>query len=570
MKIFVKPIKFLLGILPKSYRFRAILISILLLFNSGLELVGLGAIIPVFSILLEDDVIAKYEWANYIYSALNLTSENQLIIIVSLILLVVIFIKNVTGLLIAYVQSKFAFTLYEFFSIKLNGIYYRRGFSFFKNNNAHTLMRNVNGACLQFAQKQVLGFLTLLNECFILIIIFIGIGLFNPKIFGLLLVTVLPTFALFYFWVRKKSIQIGEIQKRVTPLLSKSLFQSIYGFVDIILAKKEDYFRNELKGHVNEFSKTQIKSSVLNLAPTRVIETSLMMAFVMIIIFGLKFSMTKLDLIKLLGVFAIAGYRVMPSINRIMIAINGLNQTFWIHDVLEPIKTETQELPAQKDISFDKSISLESITCKFQDNPKPLFENYNLKINKGESIGLVGASGSGKTTLMNMLLGFIPPQEGEFKIDDTVFNQEFSNSYYSKVGYVQQQVYLIDGTLEENIALGIPSSEVDLDLLNSAMEKASLKDFISDLPLGIKTQVGEAGTKLSGGQRQRVGIARALYRKVEILFFDEATSALDEQTEKEISDSIATLSDTDLTVIIIAHRLTTLQSCDRIINIEEK
>ncbi len=567
MNVIIKPIRVLRSILPKEYKLRMVGISSLLLLNSILELIGLGALIPVFTILLEEDVVGKYSWARYLYESFNLTSGDQLIILVSLILLTTIVIKNVLGLIIAYIQSKFAFSLYEHFSIKLHGIYFRRGFSFFKNSSAHDLFRNVNNASLLFAQKQILGLLGLLNECLIFLVILIGIALYDPKIFGLLLITVVPTFSLFYFYVRKKSLIIGEIQKKIAPLLSKSIFESFYGYVDILLAKKEDVFRNQVKEHVHESSDIQVTTNVLNLAPTRVIETSLMLAIVLIIIFGLQLSMAKIDLIKQLGIFAIAGYRIMPSINRIMIAINGLNQTFWTHDILKSLKTEGPDLIAQKELNFNESLSLTHISFQFDDSPTPLFSDYSLNIKKGECLGIKGASGSGKTTLMNILLGFIPPQQGTFKIDDIIYTPEHMNSYYEKVGYVQQHVYLMDGTIAENIALGVSKENLDQELLKQALEKASLSRFVADLPNGVDSTIGEGGTKISGGQRQRIGIARALYRKVEILFFDEATSALDEQTEREISDAINRLAETNLTIIIIAHRLKTLERCDRIIDL---
>ena len=567
MNVIIKPLRVLRSILPKEYKLRIVGISSLLLLNSVLELIGLGALIPVFTILLEDNVVEKYAWARYLYENFNLTSGDQLIVLVSLLLLTIIVIKNVLGLVIAYIQSKFAFSLYEHFSVKMHGIYFRRGFSFFKNSSAHDLFRNVNNASLLFAQKQILGLLGLLNECFIFLIILIGIALYDPKIFGLLLITVTPTFSIFYLYVRKKSLKIGEIQKKIAPLLSKSIFESFYGYVDILLAKKEDVYRNNVKGHLHESSQIQVTTSVLNLAPTRVIETSLMLAIVLIIIFGLQLSMAKMDLIKQLGIFAIAGYRIMPSINRIMLAMNGLNQTFWTHDILKSLNTESPDLIIQKELSFNETLSLNNISFQFDDSPTPLFSDYSLNITKGECLGIKGASGSGKTTLMNMLLGFIPPQQGTFKVDDVTYTPEHMNSYYEKVGYVQQQVYLMDGTIADNIALGVSKENLDQELLKQALEKASLSQFVADLPNGVNSTIGEGGTKISGGQRQRIGIARALYRKVEILFFDEATSALDEQTEKEISDAINRLAETNLTIIIIAHRLKTLERCDRIIDL---
>ncbi len=567
MKVIKKSVLFLGSILPAKHKRKALILSSFLLVNSALELIGLGALIPVFTVLLDDDVVSKYAWAKQLYETFNLTSENQLIILVSIILLLIIIIKNIMGIAISYSQSRFAFSLYEFFSIKLHGIYYRKGAAYFKDNNAHNLVRNINFASLQFSQKQVLGLISLLNELVILVVISICIFLYNPKIFGLLMVTIVPTFSIFYLWVRKKSLQIGTSIKKITPLLSKNIFQSIYGYVDIILAEKELTFRNKVKENVSELSKAHINSAVINLIPTRIIESSIILAVTLIIIFGLSFSLEKVQLIQLLGLFAIAGYRIMPSVNRIMVALNGLNQTLWTFDILQLLKASTASLPAQKEMTFSKELSLNNICFHFEDSSTALFDNFTMRIKKGECVGIVGPSGSGKTTLMNMFLGFISPQKGTLQIDTQTFDETYSQSYYKKVGYVQQQVYIMDGTIAENIALGVMSSKINYDAIETALKKASLYSFVSELPNGIDTHIGENGTKLSGGQRQRVGIARALYREVEILFFDEATSALDEQTEQEITQSIERLIGGELTICIIAHRLSTLKNCDRIIEI---
>jgi ABC-type multidrug transport system fused ATPase/permease subunit len=569
MLIAVQTIKFIINILPKKYHLKLLGVGILLMLNSVLELLGLGAILPVFSVLLEDNVVEKYTWAKSMYSTFSLTDERQLIIILAIALFLTILIKNLISLYINKINSTFALGLFKDFAIRLHKHYYKEGFSYFKTTNSNIIVRNLRTATAQFSKLQVLGTLNLLNEFVVLTLIVTFIAIYNFKILLLLALTVIPPFYIFYRWVRHKSIELGEISNRINPILGKNMFQSIFGFVDVVIAGAEKSFRKDIKNNLDELVEVDIKTTIYNLAPTKVIETSLMLAIAVIISFGMYFLPSKTDLIKLLGLFAVAGYRIMPSINRMMIAINGLNSSRWIFPILEPLKfnagIETQI--QDKAINFYREIKLDGVSFAYPDQSKLIFNNFNLSIKKGEVIGLVGPSGAGKTTLMNILLGFLKPTAGNYFIDDVVLDNEHIKDFYSKVGYVQQQVYLIDGTIAENVAFGSHPKDIDYQKLETVLKKANLWDMVKALPKTYNELIGENGTKLSGGQRQRVGIARALYFDSEILFFDEATSSLDSETEKEITSAINDISDGSLTIIIIAHRMTTLEHCDRIIEI---
>ena len=569
MLIAVKTIKFIISILPKKYHLRLVGVALLLMMNSVLELLGLGAILPVFSVLLEDDVVSKYAWAKWIYETFSLTDERQLIIILAIALFVIFLIKNLISLAIAKINSTFALSLFKEFAVRLHKHYYRVGFSYFKTTNSNIIVRNLRNATNKFAKFQVLGTLNLLNEFVILILIVVFIAIYNFKILILLALTVIPPFIVFYRWVRVKSIQLGEQTNKLDPILGKNLFQSIFGFVDVVIMGAEKPFRKKIKSNLDDLVDIDIKQTIYNLAPTKVIETSLMMAIAVIISFGIFYLPSKTELIKLLGLFAVAGYRIMPSINRMMVAINGLNTSRWIFPILEPLKNEFQNTNpiSDEDIKFEREIKLKDLSFSYPDNANPVFDNFNLTIKKGEVIGLVGPSGAGKTTLMNILLGFLKPTSGAYLIDDVALDEVHKKAFYKKVGYVQQQVYLIDGTIAENVAFGCELDTIDYKKLEAVLKKANLWDVIESTPNGYNEVIGENGTKLSGGQRQRVGIARALYFDSEILFFDEATSSLDSETEKEITNSINNISDGNLTIIIIAHRMTTLEHCDRIIDI---
>jgi ABC-type multidrug transport system fused ATPase/permease subunit len=570
MKIVLRTIKFLLDILPKGEKLNLIGISALLIINSLLDLLGLGALLPVFSVLLEDNVIEKYRWARWIYDLFSLTDERQLVVVLAVALFVVIVMKNLLCLWIAKINSAFALNLSKDFTLRLHALYYKKGFTYFKTTNSNVVVRNLRMATMQFSSTQVLGTLNFLNEVIVLVFIVVFIAIYNLKILMLLGVTVLPPFYIFYRWVRKRSIDLGDRSNKIGPIIGKNMFQSIFGYVDVVIMGAENDFRKKIKNNLNELVDVAIKTNIYNLAPTRVIETSLMLAITIIISFGIYYLPSKLELIKLLGLFAVAGYRIMPSINRMMIAINGLNSSQWIFDVLEPLRQEKiDNTPIiNKPIVFKKELRLHNLNFSYSEDAKPIFSNYNLTIKKGEVIGLKGPSGAGKTTLMNILLGFLKPTSGDYFIDDMKLSEEYEASFYEKIGYVQQQVYLIDGTIAENVAFGCKKEDIDQEKLKSVLKKSNLWEFVSELDHGVNEIIGENGTRLSGGQRQRLGIARALYFDSEILFLDEATSALDDQTEQEITQSIQNLADGELTIIIIAHRLSSLDHCNRIVNID--
>lgn len=572
MKIVYKTIRFVIDVLPSKYRVKLVIVGCLLFLSSFLDLLGLGALLPVFSVLLEENGIETNPLLKGIYNTLNLTSENQLVVILAVGLFLVILTKNILGILIVKHNSTFALGLSKDFALKMHQIYYKKGFSFFKSTNSNVVMRNVNGATGQFAQQQVLGSLNFLNEIIVLVSIVIFIAIYNFKILLLLGLTVLPPFMFFYNWVRKKSFELGNVTKQVTPLVGKNMFQSIFGFVDVKIVGAEREFREKIENNLDNLLDVKIKSNIYNMAPTRVIETSIMLAVAIMISFGIYFFPSKIELLKILGLFAVAGYRIMPSINRMMVAINGLNQCSWIFEVLAPLKEETNLLKDEKQVGleFNEYLKLENLDFAYPDSDEPVLKDINLTIKKGEVVGLVGPSGAGKTTLMNVLLGFLNPTKGKYFIDQTELDACHEKAFFEKVGYVQQQVYLIDGSIAENIAFGCKKEEIDYNKLQLVLERANLKEMVDGLENGIEEIIGENGTRLSGGQRQRMGIARALYFDSEILFLDEATSALDSKTEKDITDSINSLSDGKLTIIIIAHRLSTLEHCNRIIKVDNK
>lgn len=559
----------ILSLLSRKQKVGTIYMFILLLINSLVEIFGIGAVIPLLNLLIEDNIIENYAWAKWLYVNLNLKDVKHLIVIVSLLVFIIFCIKNIATIWIRYIQSKFSFNIYKDLSLKVLNHGHSKGLLYYKSINSSNLVRDIKDAPSVFSSSIYLNFLTLYNELIITIAISIFLLIYNFKVCVTLFAFVLPIFLVFYIWVQKKNIELNTSKQKVEPEIYKNIYHSIFGYIDIVISSSYEFYSKRIKKNLNTLTEINIKTFVYNIIPSKIIESSIFLAVSVIIAFGVFFFDSMKQLVELLGIFIIAAYKIMPSINRISIASNSLTQNSWVFDSLSPLiyNSADNNLPKQIPIEFKNELKLESVSFKYPSQDSYIFKNFSLKIKKGEVIGLFGASGSGKTTLLNILMGFVIPTKGKYMIDNTTYDKTYFNSLCNIVGYVQQHVYLMDSSIAENIAFGYSKNQIDYKKIDKVLKQADLTEMVNKLPEGSNTQIGENGTKISGGQRQRIGIARALYFDSEILFFDESTSSLDNKSGKQIMDSIYRLNDGKMTIIIISHNLNSLADCDRIIKI---
>ena len=551
------------AVFPREYRIKFWISLLLMFFNSIIELIGLAAMLPVFSIMLKDNFIHESPFLFSIYSSIGFSSEKMFAIFLCSCLLLIIIIKNFLSVLILRYQSAFSFSLYSYFSTQLQKYFYHLGYLNFKKTNSNFVVSYVNNHPSFFAQYFLLPALTLINEFTVVLLLVIGIILYSPQIVLMLICTVFPLSIIAYLYVRRKIDGVGLKKAKYGALLNKSIHQSIEGYVDVKTLVKEGYFFNLYRKLVRDNSKLSINSNVLMSVPSKVIETGMVLGIISLLLFGLFAMQDKNQLATLLGMFAIAAYRILPSVNRMMASILSIKEHQYTVDVIAEVKPdvmyENYDESSVAPLPFENGISVENISYSYVANEK-IIQDISFSIKKGETIGIIGRSGSGKTTLVNILLRFLEESEGVIKVDDVVLNSNNIREWRNLIGYVQQNVYIIDGTLAENIAFGVDPKDINAAKLKKAIETASLSELTDRLPLGVNTHIGERGAQISGGQRQRVGIARAIY--------SDATSALDTETEMEITESIKKLAEQDLTMLIIAHRYSTLRYCDRIIELE--
>jgi len=545
------------------------LVLFLLLFNSILELFGLATLIPIFALLFKDNTIHENSVLLSIYNYFGFDSDEKFIIVLSAVMLSIVVLKNIISLMISYYQSKFSYDVMGYLTIRLHRLFYTKGYLYLKSINSTEFYRNSATIPERFAHTILFGTLTLVNELIILIFIVLAIFFYNPTVVLLLIFTVTPVFTIFYALTKERLKSYGEEINALQPKLSSTIFQSFFGYQDIEITGTAERFSDRLSKFVSTYKDISAKKIVLQLMPTKIIESSMVLAIFVVVVYGIYFLPDREALLALLGIYILSAYRIIPSINRIMIAINGLIETQYAFDIIGELDRSEDicKKSISKEIEFKREIAVKDISFRYPNMENDILNHFTLTIKRGETLGIVGKSGNGKTTLMNILLGFLKPYRGLVTIDGVELNDSNMESWRSKIGYVAQDIFLLDASFGENIAFGLDRDEIDMKKLSRVVSLASLDELVDTLPNGIDTNIGERGTRLSGGQRQRVGIARALYYDSEILFFDEATSSLDSETQRDIANAITSLSHKGLTMIIITHRLSTLDGVDRIIEI---
>lgn len=551
-------------LLPIKYKTQSLFISFLLLLNAILELVSLGALVPlILAVIKKNAFESGYMETIYLWSGLDSTQTFMLVLCIGILLFMIL--KNIISVRIQKHQARFAFSLYHHFSSKMQRYFYAKGFLYFKSENSNNIIRDINVASLYMGQLQVIPLLSILTEVIILLFVFTILFLKDPIIIVILGFLVGPVFIVFYRLVKNKITSIADDLFKLSAETYTNLCQSIFGYVDVMMNNKKTFFFNQYDENIKKIKEARTMQHVYSVMPAKVIETSMIFGVLLLVLYGVYFLEDD-DSIELIALFALAAYKTMPSINKILLAVLNIKSYNYVLDIIEQSNNFKDPIVPNKTITFENSIELKNISFTYPKTTERVLKNINFEVKRGQSVGFIGRSGSGKTTLANLLLGFLQVNNGKILIDGEELTQKHLYNWRELVGYVQQDVFLVDGTLAENIALGY--NDIDFERIKQVVKRASLSELVSGLSKGVDTEVGERGSKISGGQRQRVGIARALYSGAKILFFDEATSALDNETENEITEAINHLSDGDLTMFIIAHRHSTLKYCDFIVELK--
>lgn len=559
-------------LLPKKLKHLTLVIATIVLTTSVLDLLGLALFIPLLLLLLEDNYIENYEIINTVFTKLNFTSEVNFSILILLLVFTLVIAKNILSIILTRKQAINAMSIQTGISSLVLKSYLLSGITKIKQQNSNQIIWEINSLPSFFTKSVILPLATFINETIVALIIGVGLFLYDPKIIILLAITIAPITFLFYRHTKRKVQSTQKKQSLLIPQLNSLAQQSIFGYIDVILTNTKEFYIRNFNKLLSQNKDLSSKLITYMAIPSKIIEIAIITAITLLIILGLLSGTDKGSTLKFLGVFALAAYRLIPSFNKMTVSILSYKSYQYTLNYLcrslSKIETEKEVTHPEEKVAFKDSLEVKNLNFEYKEGVQVL-KNISLKINKGETIGIIGKSGSGKTTLINILLGLLKQNSGDFLIDGKEINN--ITNWYKKVGYVQQSIFLLDGTIKENIAFGIDKKDIDLKKVQKCIADANLDELINTLPNGIETKVGELGNFISGGQKQRIGIARALYSNAEILFFDEATSALDKETESQITETLKHLSNSKLklTMVVIAHRYSTLKNCTKIYEIEK-
>ena len=466
-----------------------------------------------------------------------------------------------------YVQSRVAHNTGARLSNRLYRGYLDMPYSFHIAHSSSELIRNASWAADEVVATYLMPFATIIVQASLFVMLLAVLVATAPTVTLVTIGILLPTTILIMATVRPKLRRLGQVTKRTVKDSFTALQQSLHGIRDVKVLGREKFFGSVFRDIRQENAKSRYVSNVLSYLPSVAIETLVITAIIGFILMGSQDGIGPAAL-PTLGLFAYAGLRMMPATSSIVGAVNKIR---YGNSVAATVAAGIEEVNATRArdeeragaIDFVDVLALNDVGFSYN-GESPTLQGIDLTIRKGESIGIVGETGAGKSTLIDIILGLLEPSAGSVTVDGVDINGRL-RSWHSIIGLVPQTIHILDDTIRRNIAYGLPEELIDDDLLRSAVHLAQLEAFVDSLPEGLDTHVGERGIRLSGGQRQRVAIARALYRRPSVLVFDEGTASLDNLTEAQLLRSIQNLLDQHHTIITVAHRLTTVKNCDRII-----
>ena len=562
-----------LEVIPKSYRARGIFVCLTIFVRALLNFVGIAALLPILYLILDANNMHANPLLEWLYISLGFTSDSSFILTMSAAMVLFIVAKSLVNLLLYRTERDYIYELYRFLSRNLFIDYFNRGLQYIKRTNSAVLSRNVNVVCYTFVVGVLRPIATLVSEALLLGMLFLSIAIYNPSVALLALVVFIPAATLFYSLMRVRLGRYGNIENEAQRRKYRDVIDTYRGYTDIEINNAFDHQLASFDREVDAIIGVGRKNATISMLPQSFTEIGLALGMAILVAYSATSGGEGTKI--LFGLFAVAALRLLPSVRSIMGAWGALRYNRYTVDILREAKNNSAATAPNRTnerLSFNDKIEVRNIAFRFEDSDHDTLLDFSLTINKGEKVGINGESGAGKTTLLNLLLGLYTPTEGEIVIDGIALDKSLLRKWQNSIGYVSQGVFLADSTLLANIALGLDDSEIDMKRIEAAVEAASLSEFVASLPNGLQTRIGECGSLLSGGQRQRIGIARALYKQADILFFDEATSSLDSATEQSINQAIEHLSSShkNLTIVVVAHRESSLSYCDRIITLEKR
>lgn len=568
-------------IFDKKQKFQLVILGVMIFVGGILETLGVSAMIPVVTALLTPDelqgYIERFDFLQAICNFLKIKDVSQITTALLIALIVIYVVKNLYILFLTYAQNTFVTRSRNRMISRVMAEFLNRPYEKYLGADIPTVFR-ITDSDIPQTFSLILAMLQMASEVVVSLLIFLVL-IFQDVKMTLFIILVFGVMTLFILKVFKPRLnQIGAKNQAIQSRIAKWRIQATYGLKDVKVLNREEFFvRNYFEtGSVG--ADVARNYAVLNNSPRLLIETTFIGSVLAYIVIYINGGGDTASILTTLTTFALAAIRVLPSVNRINTYITEIAYTqpsldFVYENLQEGMKTDAMLAERKANSQVEKlkledKIELDNISFHYPDSDKYIFEGAHMEVPKGKSVGIMGTSGAGKSTIVDVLLGLLHAQSGTITCDGVDIFKNYE-SWLAQIGYIPQSIYLIDESIRDNIAFGIDADKIDEERIWKVLEEAQLKEFVEELPEGLDTTIGDRGVRLSGGQRQRIGIARALYNDPEILVFDEATSALDNDTEAAVMEAVNSFHGKK-TMVIIAHRLNTIEKCDIIYKVEDK
>ena len=514
-------------------------------FSALLNFAGLAALIPVLLFLIEEK------------------EEKGEALLFCLLAVGFILFKNVLVMGLSRFQNYFLLSLYKRLSFSLFSSYYHRGLLFISRLGSTRLGYEVNYVCYAFSMSLLSPLLNMTADVLLILLVTAVLLVYAPMTVLMLYLAFFPFMLMYIFGIKRRIRYYGKKELLARREQTRIVTEAYKGYAELEVNHAFPSLQHSFLKGLDTISFCRLKLETVYHLPLCLSELSVVIGLTLLALSGTG------NVKALVGIFAVGAFRLLPALRESLSAWTQIqNSVFCLRIIkagMEDLFSTFEEKPTAG-LSFEKEIAISNLSYAYPEGKRVLKE-FDCMIRKGEYIGIRGSSGIGKSTLFNLLLGFLKPDGGEIRIDGVLLSAENRKLWHRRIGYVPQGVFILDGTLAENVALGC--CDISKEKVKRILRQVRLDEWVDELPQGIDTLLGESGARLSGGQKQRVGIVRALYKEADILLLDEATSALDTATECEINEMICGLRNDyrGLTVLSIAHRESSLAFCNRIITL---
>ena len=552
-------------LIPSGQRLKFIFLTIFILISAALEVIGIGLLVPVISLLTAEKFSSELSKLNPIFSFFGAKSDRQMLLVSLSLISLTILIKNLYVAFVGLYKFNLISKIRASFENQLLKKYITSDYEFHLQANSSVLLRNITSEIDEVIDIVLTPSIAMVTEIIVAVGLVSFLILFEP-----LAAISMLTFFGFCGFIYTKFIgptltRYGTARASYRARLMKSVAEVLGGFKEIKILGRESYFLNSFKFDTAKASRLAAISDTLQSLPLLFVELWGILGLVLVILVMLISHDQSSEFVSIFGLFAAASFRLLPSVNRILVAINGLRHTSQTIQNLhrELSDTDVSKLDVRANLRLNRSLEFKNVSFSYSQDSLLVLDALSFSVHNGEMLGILGPSGSGKTTLVDILLGLLTPTDGQVVVDGEIVDLS-KQTWRNQVGYVPQDIYILDDSIRNNVAFGIESNQISDNRIMTVLKLAQIEEFYNSLDIGLDTNIGERGSRLSGGQKQRIGIARAIYGAPSLLVLDEPTSALDTESETAFIESLQAIRG-KMTIVVISHKVSTLKYCDRLL-----